>query len=283
MPRSGYDRTNLTEDERNTQAVQASAIALGHGAHTVPATSIYSPSPPSVSISDSFPSLPFFQPPTPVLPAPTTVLPTTTSSSSTLLSSTIQAPINISSPSIVPLPSAPSSISISTAVVSSSPTYISHASSILPSSATTTAEVERAPLPTVRVSPGYVEYTGGYRVYNNSTGRGWRYAPPLVQGPVSSSSAPHRNISGHSRRRRLPITVRRQIFNAEEARRSAIQPVALGESVNCPPRVNSRSTIPRYSQLLSSPTSNSPSQEEIPETTDNLVTTHPTDDTEDGE
>ncbi|KAI1361847.1 hypothetical protein F5Y08DRAFT_342228 [Xylaria arbuscula] len=77
-------------------------------------------------------------------------------------------------------------------------TSASPARNFVPTSATPMPVLrpESMALPTVRVSPGYVEHTGSYRVFNSTTGRGWRYSEPVTRAESSASPGEQQHQPG---------------------------------------------------------------------------------------
>ncbi len=186
MPRSGYDSTNYTnlqEAQRNHETAQASADTSKARAR---ATNIQKPIAPPVSDPNSTSSS-HSPPRTPIVPESTRVQ----LSSSPLLSTVVSSAINPPAPSVVPFQGHSTAIPspVGSASTSTNPTP----SSLSPSSTNPAVRADRELLPTVRISPGYVEHTGSYRLYNNSTGRGWRYSPLSGRSVnlISSSKLPY--------------------------------------------------------------------------------------------
>ncbi|KAI0965604.1 hypothetical protein F4678DRAFT_467461 [Xylaria arbuscula] len=191
MPRSGYDSTNCTglqEAQRNPQTAQACPAVRTE------ATNIPQPGSPPVADTDS-PSTSHSPPRTPTVHKSTTAQ---------LSSSPLSSSVTSSTPSTAPLQGNPTAIQSPANIVPPSSNPIESLGS--PPSTIPRTRLDRTLLPTVRVSPGYVEHTGSYQVYNNSTGRGWRYSPP-TSGAVNSvrlsaQQNADRVTPGHGQRRR---------------------------------------------------------------------------------
>ncbi|KAI1429047.1 hypothetical protein F5Y12DRAFT_710600 [Xylaria sp. FL1777] len=180
MPRSGYDSTNckyLQEARRNHKATQPSHNASDAGIRTTSKPESSTP------VSDLTPSSSPYSPiQTPMDSESSTAEPSSSPASSTVIPSTI----DLSAPSVVPFQE--SSTTTPSPAGSASTSTSSTPSSVHPLSAIPAVKLNRTLLPTVRVSPGYVEHTGSYRVYNNTTGRGWRYSPPSARSMNSQAS-----------------------------------------------------------------------------------------------
>lgn len=168
MPRSGYDRTNCTsleEKQGNTRRCQTSA-----GTSKTDAESRRVPR--SCTIPSTDPNEPSSALRTPLIPNAPTCRPSSKKPSAA--GSSAHSP-----PSPFTLPLQEHSTNAKTAFGSA---QNSTTSSISP---LPRVRADRTALPTVRVSPGYVEHTGSYRVFNNNTGRGWRYSEPAVRAANS--------------------------------------------------------------------------------------------------
>ncbi|KAJ3578942.1 hypothetical protein NPX13_g1621 [Xylaria arbuscula] len=125
--------------------------------------------------------------------------------SSTLRAPTIQTSPMAPPPSYTPLALGPHRIPFQQHPPNIQ-TSASPARNFVPTSATPMPGLrpESMALPTVRVSPGYVEHTGSYRVFNSTTGRGWRYSEPVTRAESSASPGDQHQPGMTALRQRRP-------------------------------------------------------------------------------